>query len=104
MPRSPLTPADRYETLRQKILSVLRERTVSAKEISGEVSASEKEVYGHLDHIQKSLHHTSLTLVVVPSKCKKCGFSFKKRERLRKPGKCPICRSESISEPFFTIR
>jgi len=104
MSRIPFVPADRNETLRQRILSILRERTVSAKELSGEVGASEKEVYGHLDHIQKSLHHTSRPLVMIPAQCKKCGFSFKKRERLRKPGKCPICRSESITDPLFLIR
>jgi len=38
------------------------------------------------------------------AECRSCGFVFTKRDRLATPGKCPICRCESISEPFFTIR
>jgi hypothetical protein len=40
---------------------------------------------------------------VTPAECRKCGFVFQKREKLKKPGKCPICRSESIEEPLFGI-
>jgi predicted Zn-ribbon and HTH transcriptional regulator len=100
----PFIPVDRDETLRQKIISVLKEHVLSAKDISAAVSASEKEVYDHLAHIQKSAHKKSYTLVISPAKCKKCGFSFKKREKLRKPGKCPLCRGESIEEPLFSIK
>jgi hypothetical protein len=39
----------------------------------------------------------------MPAVCKKCGFVFAKREKLKRPGKCPVCRGESIREPRFTI-
>ncbi|MBA3060962.1 MAG: transcriptional regulator, partial [Nitrospirae bacterium] len=39
-----------------------------------------------------------------PAECAKCSFVFRKRERLKKPGKCPICRSEFIQEPLFLIK
>lgn len=97
-------PADRHETVRRDIISVLNDRLLSAREISGIVSVSEKDVYDHLYHIQKSLNKRDHLLTVTPPECNKCGFVFRKRERLKKPGRCPVCRSESIKEPLFSIQ
>lgn len=93
-------PAERRETVRQEIVNLLEKETLSAKELSGAVRSSEKEVYDHLGHIQKK---KAVSLRTIPAECRKCGFVFRKRERLRKPGKCPVCRSESILEPLFRI-
>jgi predicted Zn-ribbon and HTH transcriptional regulator len=76
---------------------------LSAHEISGYVGIPEKEVYGHLEHIQRSLNKSGNKFVVIPAACKRCGFVFKKRGRLKKPGRCPVCRGESIEEPLFSI-
>ena len=59
-----------------------------------------KEVLEHLEHIKIALHGG---LVIIPALCLGCGFSFRKRERLKKPGRCPVCRSERIVEPSFSI-
>lgn len=99
-PKQPPTPADRPETLRQEIIADLQEETLSAREISGRVGISEKEVLEHLEHIRVALHGG---LVVIPAECMACGFVFRKRERLKGPGRCPVCRSEHIAEPSFTI-
>jgi predicted Zn-ribbon and HTH transcriptional regulator len=103
-PKESFVPVDRQETIRQKIISTLEGRTLSAKNISGTVRISEKEVYEHICHIQKTVHKRNYKLIITPAKCKRCGFSFKKREKIKKPGKCPICRSEAIREQFFSIR
>jgi predicted Zn-ribbon and HTH transcriptional regulator len=102
-PKKPPVPMDRRETVRQTIISLLRDRERTAKELSGEVRVSEKEVYEHLGHIQISLNTGGETLHVTPAECRKCGFVFKKREKLKKPGRCPECRGESIEEPLFGI-
>ncbi|MBI5055226.1 MAG: transcriptional regulator [Nitrospirae bacterium] len=102
-PKEPSVPLDRQETVRQKIISLLSERTHSAKELSGAVRVGEKEVYEHLEHIQKSLAKGDHKLTVIPAECRKCGFIFSKREKLKKPGRCPMCRGESIEEPLFGI-
>lgn len=101
--KQPFIPAERHETIRRKIISLLEGNTLSARNISSEVRISEKEVYGHLEHIQKSMAKEEVHLVVVPAECEKCGFVFKKRERLKKPGKCPACNSEKVAEPLFSI-
>lgn len=103
-PRKPAVPRERGETARREIASVLEGRVLSAKEISAQVGLSEKEVYGHLEHIQKTLNKGDCHLVVTPAECIKCGFVFRKRERLKKPGRCPVCRSELIQQPLFTVR
>jgi len=97
-------PAERAETLRQRIRALLAGPPLSLKEISGEVRISEKDVLGHLEHLERSLHRQGCSLVVEPAECGRCGFVFTKRERLKKPGRCPVCRGEVIHEPLFSVR
>ena len=102
--KEPFIPVERQETIRQKIISLLEGKALSVREISVEAGVSEKEVYGHLEHIQRTVNKMKHNLIVTPSSCKKCGFIFRKRERLTKPSKCPVCRNEVIQEPLFSIR
>jgi transcriptional regulator len=81
----------------------LAEGPLSALDISGRIGIPEKEVAGHLGHIRASLHRSSRNFEVTPSECAKCGFVFEKRGRLTRPGKCPVCRSESIHAPLFSL-
>lgn len=99
----PPVPHEVHDTVRHGIVTALAEGPLSAKELSALVSVSEKEVYDHLEHIRKSLTASGNHLIVTPAECRKCGFEFSKRERLKKPGKCPVCRGESIHEPLFAI-
>jgi predicted Zn-ribbon and HTH transcriptional regulator len=101
--KEPPVPPSMHDTVRHGIIAALEQRTRSAKELSAEVRLPEKEVYGHLEHIRKTMSKTGRHLAVTPAECKKCGFVFSKRERLKKPGKCPVCKGESIHEPLFSI-
>jgi transcriptional regulator len=101
--KEPRVPVERRETIRREILSLLKDNELSAKAISAEVGVSEKEVYEHLDHIRKSIGKGEHGFIINPAVCRKCGFLFRKRDRLRKPGRCPVCRSETIDEPLFSI-
>ena len=103
-PKSPPIPAQRQETIRQRIVELLRGSPLTSREISAEVGVREKEVARHLEHIRQSLHGGKERLEVEAAACRKCGFAFVKRERLDRPGRCPVCRGESISEPRFSIR
>jgi len=96
-------PQEREDTIRHKIISIISGQALSAKEISADVRISEKEVSGHLEHIKKTLGKSGHDVVITPSECNKCGFVFKKRDRLKKPGKCPVCSGESITAPLFSI-
>jgi len=92
-----------HDTVRQSIIQAIEGGLLSANEISGMVGIPEKEVAGHLEHIRISLHRTGRIFHVQPAECVKCGFVFEKRGRLTRPGKCPVCRSESIHAPRFSI-
>ncbi|MDL1979965.1 MAG: transcriptional regulator [Deltaproteobacteria bacterium] len=102
-PKKPYVPLEKHDTIRHEIISVLTERTLSAREISAEIGISEKEVVSHLEHVRIAVQKSRERLVIIPAECKSCGFKFKKRERLAKPGKCPICRRQQIQEPCFCI-
>ena len=101
--KEPSVPLAMQETFRREIFSALTERPHSAKELSSEIRLSEKEIYDHLEHVRKSMNKSARQLIVTPAECKKCGFVFSKRERLKKPGRCPVCRGEAIYEPLFSI-
>jgi predicted Zn-ribbon and HTH transcriptional regulator len=96
-------PAPSRDTLRHLIREALENGPLDAKEISGLVGIPEKEVPAHLEHLRATLHRGGGRLVVRPAECAKCGFVFAKRERLTKPGKCPVCRGESIHAPVFSV-
>jgi transcriptional regulator len=103
--KQPPVPKDRSETIRHELAACLNETELTAKELSGRVGIPEREVYGHLEHIRRSLSRDrSLSFNIIPAACVKCGFIFSKRDRLTSPGRCPVCKSESIDNPVFSIK
>jgi predicted Zn-ribbon and HTH transcriptional regulator len=100
--KQPFIPAEHRETIRHAIVALLENNELTAREISQQLGIGEREVYTHLEHIQ--LHKGDLHLAVTPAVCRKCGFIFKKRDRLKKPGRCPVCRGEFIEPPLFSIQ
>jgi len=101
--KEPMVPVERFDTIRHRIIAILLTHPGTARQISAELRLPEREIYDHLEHIRRTMHSGVYRLVVQPAICEKCGFSFRKRERLKRPGKCPICRSESITEPLFSV-
>jgi len=93
-------------TVRQRIIEALKGRFLTAKEISQTVGVKEKEVTEHLPHIAMTLggDEAAFSFVTEPSECLECGFVFRKRERLKTPSKCPVCRSEEITETRFGVK
>jgi len=102
-PKMPEVPQERAHTIRQEIMTLLEDRTLTARDISTELGIPEKQVCDHLTHIQKTMGRKERHLGVEPAVCVKCGFIFKKRDRLSRPGKCPICHGQQISPPLFSI-
>lgn len=96
-------PPDRKETVRRRIFALLSDRPLTARQISTLAGITEKEVVSHLPHIRRTAGPFGSRLAVTPAQCRKCGFVFRKRERHARPGRCPICRGESISEPLFSL-
>ena len=102
-PSEPAEPVARLETIRRHMTALLEEETLTAKDISQSLRIPERDVYDHLEHIRKTLHKRGGQLDVIAAQCEKCGFTYTKRERLSKPGKCPICHGSLIRPPIFHI-
>jgi len=99
----PTAPVEEKETVRRQIRALITEGPHSALEISVAVRRPQKEIANHLEHLRKSLHAEGRRLKQVPAECRGCGFVFRKRERLKSPGRCPVCKGESISDPSFRV-
>jgi predicted Zn-ribbon and HTH transcriptional regulator len=102
-PKKPFIPPEKHDTVRREILALLQREEMSAREISMDIGIPEKDVFGHLEHIRAMLHGRGTGILVTPAQCMKCGFVFRKRDRLTKPGRCPVCRGEQIEDPRFSI-
>ena len=90
-------------TIRQKIISLLSEDEMSAREISGEVGIPEKEVVEHLAHIARSVSSQDKKVMITPANCMSCGYVFENRKRFTRPGRCPQCKKSHIQSPRFRI-
>jgi len=76
---------------------------MSAREISGEVGISEKEVSDHLAHIACSIASQGKKVTIAPAICLACGYVFEDRKRFTRPGRCPQCKKSHIQSPRFRI-
>lgn len=98
------SPHPAAATVRHTLAELLGDAPLSAREISALVHLPVKEIYAHLEHLRHTLQHSGGRLEVTPAACRACGFVFAKRDRLAPPSKCPLCRSETISEPLYAVR
>ena len=98
MAANDLNKDDKPQTLRKEIAKALEEGPMDLREISQLFRIREKDILGHLQHISLSSR-----LKMYPAVCLDCGFSFKKRDRLNTPSRCPLCKSESISPPRYRV-
>ncbi|KPK91144.1 MAG: hypothetical protein AMJ94_07790 [Deltaproteobacteria bacterium SM23_61] len=89
---------EKPKTLRKEIEKALEDGPMDLREISQLFRIREKDALDHLRHISRSAQ-----LKMEPSVCLECGFTFKKRDRLNTPSRCPLCKSESISPPRYQV-
>lgn len=88
-------------TRREEIIKILEKRAVSIHEIANMYRTTVEDILEDLPHIKESIKPRKLK--ITPAECRKCGFVFKERTKLRAPSKCPRCRSEWIEGPLFKI-
>jgi hypothetical protein len=93
------------KTDRETIVELLEgtSEPLTLRDISQLAGLPEKEVLDHLDHIHRSMKTHSRGITVTPARCRSCGFSFAKRGDFKKPSRCPVCKSEFISPPAYSI-
>lgn len=89
-------------TTRQRIADRLRETPLGASELAAEFEIQASEALTHVQHIARSLDESDEELLVAPPRCQDCGFEDFD-DLINRPSRCPECKSESVSEPTFTI-
>ena len=70
--------SDSRQTIRQEIIDLLNSEELTIRDLSQAVSLQEKEIVGHLGHIERSLQRQGKKLMISPYKCLTCGFVFEK--------------------------
>jgi predicted Zn-ribbon and HTH transcriptional regulator len=101
--KRPDASSERQATVRAALREALRAGPLTARELSARVGIPEKQVAGHLEHLARSLRAARERLGVEPARCQACGFVFRKRDRLTRPSRCPVCRGEHLDAPRFAI-
>ena len=97
------------ETRREQIIKLLKssDSFISAEQIAISLDVRDvRLIYSDLQHIAKTIKGLSggrETLIMDPPKCRKCGFIFKNTKHIKKPGRCPRCRSTWIEPAKFKI-
>lgn len=87
---------------RKDLIPMLLDRPMSVTDISKVVEQTGKETAEDLDHLLQSLRHMQYKPIIEPAECKKCHFQFS-TDKLRKPSKCPECKSTWITEPKISL-
>ena len=93
----------RSQTVRQKIVLLLSDKEMTAREISQAVGIREREVYEHLPHIALSALAQKRKLSVLPFGCMSCGYVFEQRKRFTRPSRCPRCKKTHLETPVYRL-
>lgn len=92
-----------FQTIRQKMATLLNDRDMSARDLSQAIGIREREVYDHLPHVARSASAQKRKLVVLPFCCMSCGYVFEERRRFTRPGRCPRCKKTHVETPIFRL-
>jgi predicted Zn-ribbon and HTH transcriptional regulator len=87
-------------TTRERLAAVIRDSPATPSDLSREVGTPESVVYDHLRHVAQSLEDEQL--LVAPPTCRACGFDGFD-DPLGRPSRCPVWRSERLTEPRIRI-
>ena len=96
MSKQEVIPEERVITIRQELVSILGNGELTASGLSKMIGKSERELYDHLQRLFESR-----SIKIIPAECLKCGYVFRDRKKVKKPGKCPKCKGTYIQPPLF---
>jgi transcriptional regulator len=89
-------------TRRTDLLHLLTAEPRSVSSLARELGLRRGDAEEDLRHALRSARSAGHTIIVVPARCKTCGFTFDE-DKLTKPGKCPACRGTRIFEPQIGV-
>lgn len=89
-------------TLRKDLVALLTAEPRSVSSLARDLGLRRGDVEEDLRHALRSARTAGHSIVVIPARCKACGFTFDE-DKLTKPGKCPSCRGTRLFEPQIRI-
>lgn len=89
-------------TVRKNLLALLSSQPRSVSSLARELGFTRGDVEEDLRHALRSARAGGHHIVVVPARCRTCGFTFGDH-KLSKPGKCPECRGTRLYEPQIFV-
>jgi predicted Zn-ribbon and HTH transcriptional regulator len=88
---------------RKDLVALLADQPRSAGWLARELGLKRADVEEDLGHAIRSARASGHAVLVVPARCRTCGFTFGE-DKLTKPGKCPACRGTRLFEPQISIK
>lgn len=89
---------------RKNLIEILVERAYSVEELAELHEEKPRDVETDLHHLLLSLRHQPYEVVIVPARCRRCGFDRFRTDRLRKPSRCPQCKANFLDAPRIRLR
>lgn len=89
-------------TLRRDLLAYLSDEPRSVSRLARELRLPRADVEDALRHMIRSARAAGHRIVVVPARCRTCGFTFD-QDKLTKPSRCPECKESRIFEPQISV-
>ena len=90
-------------TFRKDLMTLLTDQPRSVSALARDLGLKRGDVEDDLRHALRSAQAAGHQIVVVPARCRSCGFTFDE-EKLSKPGKCPECRGTRLYEPQISVQ
>jgi hypothetical protein len=87
---------------RKHLMDILSVEPRTASSLARELGISRGAVQDDLRHMIRSARAAGHRVLVVPARCRACGFTFAE-DRLSKPGRCPDCKSTWMYEPLVRV-
>jgi predicted Zn-ribbon and HTH transcriptional regulator len=87
---------------RKDLLALLGDKPRSVSWLARELGLRRTDIEDDLRHAIRSAEASGHRVLVVPARCRACGFTFDS-QKLSKPGKCPACRGTRLLEPQIGI-
>lgn len=94
---------DHPGTARQRMVALLKETQMTARDLSKALGIREREVIEHLSHISRTVAAQGGMLTVLPILCLNCGWVFEGRKRFTRPSRCPRCKKSHLEAPVYKL-
>ena len=88
---------------RRQLIDILSRELRSVSSLARELGSTRSRMEEDLRHAIRSARAQGHDLVVVPARCKSCGFVFTE-DKLTKPSRCPSCKGTRLHEPMIGLQ